>query len=119
MEPNQLSADNILTPFSRPFSGAILGCILVALWLTLDSLLAPFGSLWAPFELPLAPFGSLLAPFGLPLARFGSLLVHFWLPLAHIFAPFGSLFAPFGSLLLHFLTLGVVIGPFPIFSMKF
>ena len=56
-------------PFWRPFRDlfrrSIFRCILVALWVTFCSLLAPFGSLLAPFWLPL---GSLW----LPSASFGT-----------------------------------------------
>ena len=70
-------------PFRDLFRSLIFGCILVTLWLTLGSLLAPFGSLLAPFGVLLAPFGFLLAPFGSLLAHFGFLLAHFWRLLAH------------------------------------
>jgi len=48
---------------------------LVAPWLHVGSLLAPFASLLAPFGSLLAPFGFLLDPFASLLALFGSLLV--------------------------------------------
>ena len=77
-------------PFRDLFRRSIFRCILVALWLTFGSLLAPFGSLWLPFAPLWLPFGSL------------------WHPLGDLLAPIGSLLAPFGSLLLplkvHFLT---------------
>ena len=62
MEPNQLCAGNLLAPFSRPFSGAILGCILVALWLT-------FCSFWFTFT-QFPHFGCLLASFLIPFRFF-------------------------------------------------
>ena len=94
-------------PFRDLFRRSIFRCILITLWLTLGSILTPFGSLLAPFWLPWAPFGSLLAPFG-------SLWLTFLLPLAH----FLVLLAYFYSIFSLWASPGVVFDPFPIFSTK-
>ena len=77
-------------PFRDLFRRSTFGCILVPLWLTFGSLLAPFGSL-------LPPFGSLLGHFGSPLAHFWSPLAHFWCPRAHFCSPWRSIFSLLGS----------------------
>ena len=77
--------------FRDLFQASILGCILVTLWLTLDSLWPPLGHFWLPFGSLLAPFGSLLAPFWLQWA-------HFW----HLGVPFFSLLTSPGVILVHF-----------------
>ena len=63
-------------PFRDLFRRSIFGYILVALWLLLGSLLAPFGSLLVHFWCPLA---------------------HFWCPWVHFCSPWRSIFSLLGS----------------------
>ena len=98
----------VRAPFWRPFRDlfrrSTFWCILVVLWLTFGSLLAPLGRL-------LASFGSLLVPFGSLLDHFWCPLVHFWCPWAHFRSPWRSIFSLLGS---H----GVIFDIFWIFRWK-
>ena len=98
--PFELLLGPLASPISTLGPKSMLGCILVAFWLTLGSLWAPFGSLLAPFGTLWLSFGSLLAPFG-----------SLWLPLGSLLLPFGSLWLPLGSLLLHLCHFGSLSAP--------
>ena len=93
-------------PFRDLFRRSIFRCILVALWLTLGSILAPFGSLLAPFWLP---FGSFLDPFWFSFDSvwlFCSILEFIGLPfisLLSLLICFRNLFVSFGKFLSLFL----------------
>ena len=76
--------------FRDLFRRLIFWCILVALWLT-------YGSILAPFWLSLAPFGILLAHFWLVVAHFWLPLTHFWRPLAHFWCPWPHFWLPWNS----------------------
>ena len=90
MDGNLVPGETFWLPFRDLFRASILGCILVAPWLTFGSLLGPLGCL-------LAPFGSLLAPFGSRFAHFWCPLAHFWSPWAHFCSPWRSIFSLLGS----------------------
>ena len=98
-------------PFRDLFRRSIFRCILVTIWLTLGSILAPFGSLLAPFWLPLAPFGSLLAPFGSHFCSLWLTFCSFWLTFCSFWLTFTP-FSHFGRLLASFLV------PFRYFQWK-
>ena len=78
--------------FRDLYRRSTFGCILVALWLTFGSLLAPIGSLW----LTLGSLWLHLPPFGRPFGSNG-------LPFGSLLSPSGSIFSLLTSPSLNFL----------------
>ena len=82
--------------FRDLFRNSIFRCILVAPWLTLDTLGPPRGSLLVPLGSILVSFNSLLVPFGSVWVTFGTLFEENskWLTFGSPWFPFGLLEFP-------------------------
>ena len=64
-------------PFRDLFRASIFGCILVAIWHPLGSILAPFDTFWVNFGPSWHPLGSILVALGTILAPFSTSGRHF------------------------------------------